>query len=194
MFDFAWYHLNGLVLEREAAGERLLLRDKTDTLVKLCNDGNVYCNVTNFDWTRAAMRQLWMDTLKNASVMGTVDGVFADHGTSQIGPASNPQLCNGKGTLRKCWNFTADFANSFNIGHAWLLNATQQMLAVRGGPVVDGPYSRWNIPACDFTTLREATQKGLEGSGPYVLEASRGGPTAGGDENCLAAFLCAMEK
>lgn len=45
MFDFSMYNLAGLVQEREAAGERILLRDKNDKLVMLCNDGNYYCNV-----------------------------------------------------------------------------------------------------------------------------------------------------
>lgn len=44
MFDFSMYHLAGLVQEKEAAGIRILLRDKHDKLVILCNDGNYYCN------------------------------------------------------------------------------------------------------------------------------------------------------
>ena len=35
MFDFAFYHLNGLILAREAEGERLLLRDENGALVTL---------------------------------------------------------------------------------------------------------------------------------------------------------------
>eukprot|EP00035_Acanthoeca_spectabilis_P003315 m.92531 g.92531 ORF g.92531 m.92531 type:complete len:131 (-) comp12051_c0_seq4:1155-1547(-) len=46
MFDFSMYHLAGLVQEKEAAGIRILLRDKHDKLVILCNDGNYYCNVS----------------------------------------------------------------------------------------------------------------------------------------------------
>jgi hypothetical protein len=38
----ARYNLAGLVAEREAAGQRILLRDKNDKLVILCNDGNYY--------------------------------------------------------------------------------------------------------------------------------------------------------
>eukprot|EP00440_Ansanella_granifera_P071845 gb/GFBE01077965.1/.p1 GENE.gb/GFBE01077965.1/~~gb/GFBE01077965.1/.p1 ORF type:complete len:153 (+),score=27.57 gb/GFBE01077965.1/:1-459(+) len=42
MFNFAFYHLNGVMLEREAQGKRSLLRDKDGVLVTLCNDGNLY--------------------------------------------------------------------------------------------------------------------------------------------------------
>ena len=52
MFDFTMYQLAGKVNALEAAGTRVLLRDKHDELVILCNDGNYYCNVTNFDWTQ----------------------------------------------------------------------------------------------------------------------------------------------
>lgn len=44
MFNFAFYRLNGIILAREAAGEKLLLRDERGELVSLCNDGNHYCN------------------------------------------------------------------------------------------------------------------------------------------------------
>ncbi len=44
MFDFSMYHLHGQALELEAAGTRVLLRDKRDELVLLCNDGNYFCS------------------------------------------------------------------------------------------------------------------------------------------------------
>lgn len=44
------------------------------------------------------------DALQNATQSGHVDGVFADHAYNN--PAGNPpQLCNGKGKGRKCWDF-----------------------------------------------------------------------------------------
>ena len=108
MFDFAFYRLNGIVLAREAAGEQLLLRDAHGALVVLCNDGNFYCNVTTFDWTRPAMRDLWLEAVANATAAGGVDGIFADHLNNAISPGAGgvpPQLCNGKppSGLARAW-------------------------------------------------------------------------------------------
>ena len=44
MFDFSMYRLHGQALALESAGTRVLLRDKTDKLVLLCNDGNYFCS------------------------------------------------------------------------------------------------------------------------------------------------------
>jgi len=44
MFDFSMYNLHGQALALEAAGTRVLLRDKKDELVLLCNDGNYFCS------------------------------------------------------------------------------------------------------------------------------------------------------
>ena len=85
------------------------------------NDGNVYCNITTFDWTQPAVRQLWVDTVLKATATGLVDGVFADHssneGISIGGPRKEQapnQLCNGNGANHHCFNFTDDFRDSFN--------------------------------------------------------------------------------
>ena len=45
MFDFTMYRLAGLSDALEAQGTRVLLRDRHDELVVLCNDGNFYSNV-----------------------------------------------------------------------------------------------------------------------------------------------------
>jgi hypothetical protein len=73
----------------------MLLRDKNDEMVILCNDGDYYCNVTNFDWSQKAMINLWLEEVHNASTRGGVDGIFADHGTVNLGPPDAPELCNG---------------------------------------------------------------------------------------------------
>ena len=70
MFDFTMYHLAELIEDAEAAGQRMLLRDMHDKLVLLCNDGNLYCNVTNFDWSQSAMLQLWLEAVENATNFG----------------------------------------------------------------------------------------------------------------------------
>ena len=201
MFDFAFYRLNGVVQAREAAGERLLLRDVHGQLVQLCNDGNVYCNVTTFDWTSPAALALWLEAMANATADGAVDGVFADHLASAIGevttPDGVPQLCNGKGALYRCYNFTPAFAAEFNAAHAWLGNRTQDLLArLPGrGPVVDGPYASWagNLPACNYSRLRLAVEAGLAGSAPFVLEANHNSRACAPDDSCLANFLAAAE-
>ena len=200
MFDFSFYRLHGIVLAREAAGEKLLLRDMHGTLVHLCNDGNHYCGVLNFDWTAPAMLDLWLEAVTNATSAGGVDGVFADHLTSTIGEQSVdgvPQLCNGSGALRACWNFTTAFALAFNAGHAWLGNKTQDLLAKLPGkgPVIDGPYGSWSstFPACDYKKLRAAVLAGEAGRGPFVLEANHGDVCAP-DDSCIANFLAAAEQ
>ena len=172
MFDFSMYHLAGLVAAREATGEQLLLRDERGELVVLCNDANYYCNVTNFDWSKPAMIELWLDAVKNATSVGGVDGIFADHAGKGInsgrGHGPTPQFCNGKGKGHSCWNFTAGFAAQFNAGHEWMINTTQDMVARSGGPVVDGPYATWGRYGCDFQPtsrfgLHAAVQKGQSG-------------------------------
>ena len=197
MFDFAFYRLNGLIEAREAAGERLLLRDRDDNLVALCNDGNVYCNVTTFDHTVPAMRALWLEAVANATTAGAVDGIFADHAASSIAPSDadgTPQLCNGSKDQRRCFNFTPAFAAAFNAAHEWLVNETQDILArlPGAGPVVDGPWASWAVPACNFSRLRPAVEAGLAGLGPFVLEANHG-ETCSPSDSCIANFLAAAE-
>lgn len=74
----------------------------------------------------------------NATKIGHVQGIFADHATQMLvspDPDSGalPQICNGKAPLRKCYSFTNEFADAFNAGHSWLVNHTQDMLAAIGG-------------------------------------------------------------
>ena len=85
-------------------------------------DGNVYCNITTFNWVEPKVRELWVETVLNATKTGLVDGIFADHATGNgviIGnvwknkQAPN-QLCNGKDAGRRCFNFTEPFKVSFN--------------------------------------------------------------------------------
>ena len=53
-----------------------------------------------------------------------------------------------------------------------VVNHTQALLAPLGGPVVDGPYARWGVPACDFKPLQRAVQAGQQGTGAYVIETA----------------------
>ena len=75
MFDFAAYHLHGEMMKLEASGKPAFLRDDKGEVVILCNDGNFYCNITTFDHTKPYVRQLWLDTLMNATKFGSVGGV-----------------------------------------------------------------------------------------------------------------------
>jgi hypothetical protein len=197
MLDFQFYTLHGLLLEAEANGQRSFLRDETGRVMTLCNDGDVYCNITTFDWTQQHVRQAWLDTITNATRTGDVDGIFADHSAQehiQIGAPTNGQkpnqLCNGEGHGRKCYNFTEDFKESFNSWHTYMTNKSQDMLSkATGGPVICGPEAMYGIDGCDFNALR-AAQKRLT-----VVEASGG--RAGCERphrDCLAAFLAAAEK
>ena len=194
MFAFSMYNLYGVAEAYEAAhpGEHVLLRDKHGTLVTLCNDGNYFCNVTNWDWSKQAALDLWLQEAANATSRGGVDGFFADHASAMLLPPDAPQLCNGSGKKRKCYDFEPATAAAFNEGHKWLVNHTQDMYASRGGPVVDGPYARWSVPACDFDKLSAVVQTGKDGTGPYVIEASHG--ACDPDESCLASFLCAATE
>jgi len=198
MLDFQFYTLHGKMEEAEARGQRSYLRDETGAVISLCNDGDVYCNITTFDWTQPHVRGLWLDTIANATKTGDVDGIFADHSAQehiQIGAPTNGQkpnqLCNGvAGHGRTCYNFTPTFAASFNSWHTYMTNKSQDMLSkTTGGPVICGPEAMYGIDGCDFDMLRNA-QKRLT-----VIEASgnRAGcarPTT----DCLAAFLAAAEN
>jgi hypothetical protein len=150
----------------------------------------------------------------NATRVGGVDGAFMDHAYNN--PDADPeqpngplQFCNGGGAKRTCWSFTAEFTARFINQHNWLLNHTQTILAATtGGPVIGGRQQHpdpstaagaviapgvWNIPT-QFEALREATAQGLNGTGPYVIEASKGGCDLAHNESKLAGFLLAMEK
>lgn len=127
-------------------------------------------------------------------------GVFADHGWgTNIGHANKDgtsTLCNGAGSKRSCWNFTAAFSSEFNEAHRWILNASQDMLAKlpTKGVTVNGPYSQWGRPACDFASLRESS---LDPVGHAVVEYSKGGCLNGGESradatSCMAAFMMWM--
>jgi len=47
MFNFDFYALAGRMDALEAAGKPAYLRDRHGSKVILCNDGNVYCNITS---------------------------------------------------------------------------------------------------------------------------------------------------
>jgi hypothetical protein len=38
----------------QADGVHAFLRDETGEVISLCNDGNVYCNITTFNWVELA--------------------------------------------------------------------------------------------------------------------------------------------
>jgi hypothetical protein len=199
MFDFGFYNLHGEMMAAEARGQPSFLRDETGKIIELCNDGNGYCNITTFDWTQKHVRDLWMQAITNATASKNVDGIFADHSAQeniQIGSRANGQkenqLCNGQGSGRKCYNFTAPFKKSFNSWHLWATNQSQDLLSkTTGGPVICGPLARYSVPACDFDALRNAQKKYA------VIEANHYhdgvGSTCNPDHNCLAAFLAAAE-
>jgi hypothetical protein len=212
MFDFSFYTAHQRMLDLEAAGTRAFLRDETGEVISLCNDGNVYCNITTFDHTIKAVQELWTATIVNATEVGGVDGAFMDHAYNNPDadpeqPSAPRQFCNGGGSKRSCWSFSPEFTARFIDGHNWLLNHTQTILAATtGGPVIGGPQKHpdpdtaagavvcpgvWNQPTT-FQGLREATARGLNGTGPYVIEASRGGACdLATDESKLAGCECA---
>ena len=206
MFDFAFYGAHQNMIDLEARGIPVYLRDETGKVISLCNDGDVYCNITQYDWTQPAARQVWIETVTNATATGVVDGIFADHsapegsniGTQADGQLPN-QLCNGKGAGRACYNFTDTFKTSFNSWHTWATNYTQDLLSkTTGGPVIQGPLATMNgvlpiggknayaIAYCDFKSIIKAQKT----AGYSVIEA-RGEckPTTA----CLAAYLAAAE-
>ena len=179
MFDFSFYTAHQKMLDLEADGVHAFLRDKTGEIISLCNDGNVYCNITTFDWTEPKVRELWIETVVNATSLKDdngrplVDGIFADHSGRwgngiNIGAAHKDgmgpnQLCNGAGAGRLCYNFTSEFTASFNSWHNWATNFTQDLLSkTTGGPVIQGPYSRMNaVDACDFDSIIAEQEAGF---------------------------------
>ena len=78
-FDFSFYTAHAGMIALEARGLPSYLRDKTGQVISLCNDGDVYCNITTFDWTKPHVRELWIQAVTNATSTGFVSGIFADH-------------------------------------------------------------------------------------------------------------------
>lgn len=182
MFDFTAYRFHERIATRDANGLPGFLRDRHGTVVEMCNDDGVFCNIKTFDLSAGGVRQLWLDSVKNATIMGSVDGIFADHAGANPTTAHDPEaeyahLCNGKGPKRACWEFDIDFADTFRAGHMELLSRLQDMVvaierAVRGA---------------DFDVVRR-----LPGLGKSVIEVDA--CDAAADESQLAGFLCAVEK
>lgn len=172
----------------------------------------MYCNITTFNWAEPKVRELWVDTVENATKTGFVDGIFADHsgdwgnginiGGPKNGQAPN-QLCNGAGVGRRCFNFTESFRESFNSWHNWATNYTQDMLAkTTGGPVIQGPYARMGAAdGCDFDDIVRVQNEGFVNNlnrtlRLTVIEAKghgKQGNTCKPSESCLAAYLAAAE-
>ena len=206
MFDFSFYTAHQRMLDLEAAGTRAFLRDETGAVISLCNDGNVYCNITTFDWTQPAVRALWIEQVTNATATGLVDGIFADHATGNGVIIGNPdkngqgrnQLCNGKGAGRACYNFTAAFTASFNSWHLWGTNYTQDLLSkTTGGPVIQGSLARMDqfrtFDPCDFDSMRAGTYfNNYSQSTISIIEAKPQGGCKKLTETCLAAFLATV--
>ena len=66
-------------------------QDETGKVIELCNDGNVYCGITTFDWTQPKVRELWMRAVQNATETGQLillpsPGVSNEGGSSELFP------------------------------------------------------------------------------------------------------------
>jgi hypothetical protein len=70
MQDFAFYRVHQQMIDLEAAGVHAFLRDESGLVIELCNDGNVYCNITTYDWTQPKVRELWVRAVQNATETG----------------------------------------------------------------------------------------------------------------------------
>jgi hypothetical protein len=150
-----------------------------------------YCNITTFDWTQPKVRELWVGTVVNATATGLIDGIFADHssnegtriGNTKVNGQARNQLCNGKGSNRHCYNFTAAFRDEFNSWHGWATNYTQALLSnTTGGPVIQGPLASMNTldsivdpQLCDFDSIL-AAQASPMGRAGAVFEVPAGVP------------------
>ena len=75
MLDFSFYRTHARMVAMEAAGLPSFLRDEHGEVMRLCNDGNVYCNITTFDWTQPHVRELWVEQVVNITQTGLADGV-----------------------------------------------------------------------------------------------------------------------
>jgi len=191
------------MLDLEAAGTPAFLRDETGEVIYLCNDGNVYCNITTFDWTQPAVRKLWVETVMNETASGLVHGIFADHsacngiiiGNPQKNRQARNQLCNGAGEGRTCYNFTDSFRDEFNSWHMWGTNYTQDLLSkTTGGPVIQGPVARMGATdPCDFDSMRRAQKTVNRYSKSTLLVVQANPKHCRITPNCLASYLAAVQ-
>eukprot|EP00040_Diaphanoeca_grandis_P003269 m.24433 g.24433 ORF g.24433 m.24433 type:complete len:425 (+) comp14608_c0_seq1:64-1338(+) len=198
MLDFSMYEAHAAMEASEARGVPVYLRDIHGEVISLCNDGNVYCNITTFDWTQPAARAIWIEAITNLTATGLVDGIYADHSSEKgVGIGSNfnftkkgegpNQLCNGAGAEHFCYNFTYEFAKSFNSWHYWSTNYSQDLLSkTTGGPVIAGPLANMGL-SCKFADLRQ-----MQEQGPLtMIEANCGCQPK---PEVLIQFLAAAEK
>ena len=80
ILDFPFLHLHKMYADANA-----LIRNVDGTLCQLIND-NGMSNITAFDYSKKIGEQLWLDTIKNLTGTGYVDGFYGD--TMQV-PAVN---------------------------------------------------------------------------------------------------------
>ena len=115
-----------------AAANALTIDSTTGVPIEITNDGakdhQLTANVFGYD-TEAGV-QLYVDTVKNISATGVIDGFFGDKW--DFGAAQNEQgqwqICN-----HECGNVTAAQAAAWNAGKAKALAATTAFVG-------DGPY------------------------------------------------------
>jgi len=127
MLDFNFLSLHQRYVDADA-----LLRNTDGTLCHLTNDAGML-NVTVFDFAQDAGRALWVDTARNLTATGVVDGIYADQ--AQVFAEKNAKtgawgLC--KKSHNTCCTLTEAKAEAYNAGKAQVLLQVAALLGPRG--------------------------------------------------------------
>lgn len=119
---------NFLSLHQKYVDADALLRNTDGTLCHLTNDAGMR-NVTVFDFALEAGRALWVDTARNLTATGVVDGIYADQ--AQVF-AKNDAVTGAWGLCKKshdtCCSLTEEKALAYNAGKAQVLLQVAAML------------------------------------------------------------------
>jgi hypothetical protein len=70
---------------------------------------------------------LYTSHVVNATKVGGVDGIFADHASVKLNN-KDYSICNGAGSQRTCFYFDKEFAEAFDVSEA---NSSSEVLSLR---------------------------------------------------------------
>ena len=204
---------NFLSLHRQFIQADALLRNTDGSICHLTNDGNM-TNVTVYDFSMASARALWVDTVRNLTATGLVDGIYADQAqvfAEQDAESGNWSIC--KRSHGTCCEMTAAKAWAFNVGRTSVLQQVADLLGpgallCAGGPtaVVNCEVVRPGDDQHNPQKLARAIQQVLRNKTyAHVVEKLSGpGGDQKGDHNpanigsecspdMIASFMLALE-
>jgi hypothetical protein len=130
VLDFNFLHLHA---QYTAAGA--LLHNTDGSICHLTNDAGM-ANVTVYDFAQEIGRALWVDTVRNLTATGLVDGIYADQmqvyatNDTSKGKKGTWGLC--KKSHHTCCEMTEEKATAYNIGKDKAMQEVAALLGPKG--------------------------------------------------------------